>query len=110
MQEIESLKKQLKAEFKVKDLGTMRYFLRMEVARSKEGIFVSQRKYTLDLLKEAGMLRCRLAGIPLEMNWKSGEINDDAPVEKERYQWLVGKLIHLSLTRLDIAYAMSVTS
>lgn len=45
-QEIENLKKHLRAEFEVKDLGTLRYFLGMEVARSTQGIFSSQRKYT----------------------------------------------------------------
>ena len=54
LQEIENLKKQLKTEFEVKDLGVMRYFLGMEVAWSKEGLFISQRKNTLDLLKEIG--------------------------------------------------------
>ena len=39
-------------EFEIKDLGNLTHFLGMEVARSKEGIFVSQRKYTIDLLKE----------------------------------------------------------
>ena len=48
IQEIKRLKKQWRAEFEVKDLGTMRYFLEMEMGQSKTGIFISQRKYTLD--------------------------------------------------------------
>ena len=68
MQETESLKKQLRAEFEDKDLGTVRYFLGMEVVQSKEGLFISQRKYTLDLLKEIGMLGCRPTATPLEKN------------------------------------------
>jgi len=36
----------------------------MEITRSKRGIFISQRKYTLDLLKEIGKLGCKLAGTP----------------------------------------------
>ena len=107
MQEIDSLKKQLRAEFEDKDLGKMRYFLGMEVVQSKEGLFISQRKYTLDLLKEIGMLGCRPTATPLEKNWIFGEINDDTPVEKERYQRLVGKLIYLSLARPNIAYLVS---
>ena len=54
IQEIKALKGQLQQAFEVKDLGQLMYFLGMEVARSKEGIFISQRKYTLDLLKETG--------------------------------------------------------
>ena len=44
-------------EFEVKDLGSLRYFLGMEATRSKLGIFICQQKYTLDLLKEIGMLK-----------------------------------------------------
>ena len=46
-------------EFEKKELGKLKYFLGIEVARSKEGIFVSQQKYVLDLLKESGMLGCK---------------------------------------------------
>ncbi|KAH9699990.1 protein kinase domain-containing protein [Citrus sinensis] len=53
-EELQKLKKQLAQEFEVKDLGNLKYFLGMEVARSRKGIVVSQRKYTLDLLKETG--------------------------------------------------------
>ena len=54
--EIIQLKKKMGDEFEIKDLGNLMYFLEMEVARSKEGIIVSQRKYTLDLLAETGMM------------------------------------------------------
>ena len=104
---IKILKEQLRAEFEVKDLELMRYFLGIEVARSKEGLFISQRKYTVDLLKDIGMLTCRLMGTPLDKGWKFEEKDDDIPVEKERYQRLVGRLIYLSLTRPDITYAVS---
>ncbi|TYK19609.1 Cysteine-rich RLK (receptor-like protein kinase) 8 [Cucumis melo var. makuwa] len=82
----------------------------MEVARSKEGISVSQRKYTLDLLTETGMLGCRPADTPIEFNCKLGNSDDQVPVDKEQYQRLVGKLIYLSHTRPDISFAVSVVS
>jgi hypothetical protein len=56
--EMQNLKHRLGNEFEIKDLGTLKYFLGIEVARSKHGIFISQRKYILDLLKETGMLGC----------------------------------------------------
>ena len=59
--ELERLKIKLAADFKIKDLGTLKYFLRMEFIRSKEGIFV---KYVLDLLGEIGLFGCKAAAKP----------------------------------------------
>jgi hypothetical protein len=50
--EIERIKTALDAEFKMKDLGKLKYFLGIEVAQSKTGINICQRKYCLDLLKK----------------------------------------------------------
>nr|KYP50092.1 hypothetical protein KK1_028166 [Cajanus cajan] len=93
----------------MKDLGKLKYFLGIEIAYSKNGIFISQRKYVLDLLKETGKLGCRTSTVPIEQNHKIGS-EESAPVEKAQYQRLVGKLIYLSHTRPDIAYAVSVVS
>ena len=48
-EEIERLKGCLSKEFEIKDLGNLKYFLGIEVARTEKGISLCQRKYTLDL-------------------------------------------------------------
>ncbi|CAL8144209.1 unnamed protein product [Prunus armeniaca] len=108
--EIQSLQKYLASEFEMKSLGDLKYFLGIEVARSKHGIFLSQRKYVLDLLAETGMLDCKPIDTPSEQNHKLGLYPDQVPTNNERYQRLVGKLIYLAHTRPDIAYAVSVVS
>ena len=50
VEEIQRLKNRLRKEFEVKDLGQLKYFLGIEIARSSRGIVLSQRKYVLDLL------------------------------------------------------------
>ncbi|XP_062113078.1 uncharacterized mitochondrial protein AtMg00810-like [Humulus lupulus] len=76
----------------------------MEIARSKRGIYVSQRKYTLDLLEETGMLDCKASKTPIELGNKDRMLKGE-PIDKGRYQQLVGKLIYLSHTRPNIAFA-----
>ena len=109
-EEIQRMKSFLGTEFEVKDLGLLRYFLGIEVCRSKRGVFISQRKYVLDLLTETGKLGARTADTPIEQNHKLNDMDGELLEDVGRFQRLVGRLIYLSLTRPDIAYAVSVIS
>ena len=100
----------LATEFEIKTLGRLKYFLGIEVAHSKKGIFISQQKYITDLLKETGKTACRPASTPVDPNIKLGSAEEDIVVDKEMYQRLVGRLIYLSHTRPDIAFAVSLVS
>lgn len=109
-EELEILKIKLASDFEIKDLEQLRYFLGMEVARTTKGILVTQRKYTLDVLKETGMIDCKPVATPVEPNSKLRLEEDSAPAENGRYQRLVGRLIYLSHTRPDIAFVVSLVS
>ena len=92
------------------EVRSLQYFLGIEIARSKRGIILSQRKYVLDILFKASLLRCRAADAPMESNVKllpdHGEILDDP----DRYHRSVGKLNYLMITRLDITFVVSIES
>ncbi|PRQ51794.1 putative RNA-directed DNA polymerase [Rosa chinensis] len=109
-EEIQRLQGQLSLEFEMKDLGNLKYFLGIEVARGNDCIVLSQRKYVLDLLAETCMLDCQPVDTPIEQNHRLAEYLDQVPTNKARYQRLVGRLIYLSHTRPDLAYAVSVVS
>ena len=110
VEEMKKLKGYLSSEFEIKDLGPLKYFLGIEVARSRHGIFISQRKYVLDLLKETGMLGSRACDTPIDSNQKLSDDSSGIETDKGRYQRLVGRLIYLSHTRPDIAFAVSIVS
>ena len=63
---IQLLKSHLSKHFHMKDPRLQRYILGIEVARSKEGILLSQRKYVLDLLDETGMMGSELVDTPMD--------------------------------------------
>jgi Reverse transcriptase (RNA-dependent DNA polymerase) len=55
-EEIEKVKKYLKRKFDIKDLRQLSYLIEVEIATSSKGLFLSQQKYILDLLKKMGKL------------------------------------------------------
>lgn len=107
---MKQLNTKLTREFEIKYLGQVQYFLGIKVIRSKNGIFLSQRKYMLDLLIETGILGCKPVMVPIDPHHKFKEDPDDQLIDAGRYQRLVGCLIYLSLTRPNIAYAVSVVT
>ncbi|KAL0641362.1 hypothetical protein Bca4012_102813 [Brassica carinata] len=111
---IQETKDYLKSVFEIKDLGEMKYFLGIEICRSKEGLFMSQRKYTLDLLKDADKLGGQTAKMPMEDGYKvprEGELEDSKLFHDPKlYRKLVGKLIYLTITRPDICFAVNQVS
>lgn len=62
---IAALLKDLSSEFALKDLGTLNYFLGIEVKPSQGGIILSQEKYAADILKRVGMSKCKVSPTPL---------------------------------------------
>ena len=85
----------------------LKYFLGVDVMRSKQGIMLSQRRYVLDLLSKTGKLGAKPCSTPMAPNvliTKEGDLFEDP----ERYKRLVGKLNYLTVTRQYIAYSVSV--
>ena len=82
IEEISKLQEQLSTEFEMKNLGGIKYFLGIEVARTRQGIFLSQRKYILDLLAKVGLLECKAVDIPIVQNHKLREYVYQVPVDK----------------------------
>ncbi|XP_016548115.2 uncharacterized mitochondrial protein AtMg00810-like [Capsicum annuum] len=115
---IEDTKDRLQQTFKMKDLVELKFFLGIEFTRSKEGILMNQRKYTLEFVSELGPSAAKPTVIPIDTNSKltTKEYDDhiykneqgptDPPANVHAYQRLTGKLLYLTMTRPDIAYSV----
>ncbi|KAM2731468.1 hypothetical protein EV2_035124 [Malus domestica] len=96
---------QLGAQFPVKDLGPLHYFLGLEVHRSSQGIFLHQTKYLLDLLKKTNMEGAKPCCTPIG----SKKLDHSGPLlsNPTEYRSIVGGLQYLTWTRPDLAFAVN---
>ena len=90
---IKAFKEYLCSCFHMKDLGALKFFLGIEVARSSKGLFLSQRKYALDIITHTGLLGSKPAASPIEQNHHLGRANGAMLKDPESYRRLVGRLI-----------------
>lgn len=109
---ITDVKHYLNTQFKIKDLGPIKYFLGIEVARSAQGFYLNQRKYALDLLCDTGLTTAKPSVIPLEQNH---HLIDNAssllsPTDASSYRQLIGRLIYLTITRPVLSYTVHILS
>ncbi|XP_058759023.1 uncharacterized mitochondrial protein AtMg00810-like [Vicia villosa] len=104
------LKQQLQASFHMKDLGYLHYFLGLEVHSNSKGIFLNQHKYTEDLVSLAGLQSVVPVDTPLEVNVKYHRYEGDLLPDPLLYLQLVGSLNYLTITRMDISFAVQQVS
>ncbi|XP_019161395.1 PREDICTED: uncharacterized protein LOC109158030 [Ipomoea nil] len=101
---IQQIKLHLSNNFQIKDLGPLKYFLGLEVARQKNGISVSQRKYDFELLSDAGFMNSKPVYSPT-VPFKKFRNENDLLDDNSQYKKLFGKLLYLTITRPDINFA-----
>lgn len=82
----------------MKDLGNVSYFLGIEVDRSEAGFFLSQKKYTVDLLTEFGLQHSKSLKVPMDVHEKLTPTSGIPLTDPHPYQRLLGKFIYLTVT------------
>ena len=94
----------------MKDLGMMHYFLGMEVWQSGYGIFLGQRKYAVEILKRFRMMDCKAMTAPMASDLKLLSDSSSKLVDAMLYHHIIGSLMYLRNTRLDIFFAVNTLS
>ncbi|XP_061349519.1 uncharacterized mitochondrial protein AtMg00810-like [Gastrolobium bilobum] len=106
MTEINHVKSSLHNQFRIKYLGQLRYFLGLEVARSKHGLILNQQKYALELIADSGILAAKPVSTPLTPSHKLSRDKGITYSDPPTYRRLVGRLLYLTATRSYIAHSV----
>ncbi|GJV33153.1 ribonuclease H-like domain-containing protein [Tanacetum coccineum] len=95
----------LHQEFAMTDLGPLNYFLGISVTRDSSGLFLSHKKYVIEILERAHMVNCNLSRTPVDTESKLRADGD--PVSDLTLYWsLAGSLQYFTFTRPDISYVV----
>ena len=100
-------KRKLAAEFEMKDLGTMHYFLELEMWQKLGEIILSQGKYVVEILKRFGMMDCKSMSTSMMTNLKLFGDTTSGKIDATIYKQMIGSLMYLTNTRLDICFALN---
>ncbi|RVW80477.1 hypothetical protein CK203_052890 [Vitis vinifera] len=88
----------------------MRYFLRLEVLQKSDGIFISQKKYALEVLNIFEMDKSNSVFNPIVPGCKLVKDEGGVKVDKTYYKQVVGSLMYLTATRPNLMFVVSIIS
>lgn len=103
---LHDLKHHLNHTFSIKDLGKLSYFLGIEVCYLNSDIALTQRKFTRELLHDAGIIDFKSFVTPLPINHKLQVGEGELCLDPTFYSCFVGKLNFPTHTRPDLAYTV----
>jgi hypothetical protein len=83
-------------------MGELKYFLGFQVKQLQEGTFISQTKYTQDILNKFGMKDAKAIKTPMETNRHLDLDMGGKSVDQKVYRLMIGSLLYLCASRLDI--------
>ena len=93
---INNKKLNLKDTFEMIDLGSLHYFLGIQLWQKDDGIYLSLTKYALDLLKMFRMEDCKSVSTPIAPRLKLSKDMEGDDVDPTFYRQLVVSLLYLT--------------
>ncbi|GKE22361.1 retrovirus-related pol polyprotein from transposon TNT 1-94, partial [Tanacetum coccineum] len=94
----------MKNNFEMSMMGELKFFLGLQVHQSPRGIFISQSQYAIELLKKHGLDECVSMSTPMETERLDAHLQG-TPTDQITYRRMIGGLMYLTTSCLDIAFA-----
>ncbi|XP_017423576.1 uncharacterized mitochondrial protein AtMg00810-like [Vigna angularis] len=109
-EEIAEFKRRMKEEYDMTDLGQLSYFLGLEFVQRANGILIHQRRYVNEVLKRFNMLNCNNTVVPIMVNLKLSNLEEERKVDATLFKQIVGSLRFLCNSRPNINFAVGLVS
>ena len=103
------ISEEMKREFEMSMVGELNYFLGLQVKQWKDGIFISQEKYAKILVKRFDLDSKKHTSTPMSSSVKLSLDVASVEVDPTLYQSMIGSLLYLTTSRLDIAFSVGST-
>ncbi|GJS97795.1 putative ribonuclease H-like domain-containing protein [Tanacetum coccineum] len=98
----------MKRRFQMSFMGELTFFLRLQVKQNKSGIFISQDKYVVEILKKFDLVNVKTSITPMETKVALTKDEEAVDVDVHLYRSMIGSLMYLTVSRTDIMYAVCV--
>jgi hypothetical protein len=98
--------KMMESEFQMCMMEELTFLLGIQVKQMKQDTFVHQAKYTKDLMKKFNMAKLKPVSTPMSSVASLGPDEDGEAVDQREYKSIIGSLLYLTATRLDIQFAV----
>ncbi|GKC12662.1 putative ribonuclease H-like domain-containing protein [Tanacetum coccineum] len=97
--------KMMHKKFQMSSIGELTFFLGLQVKQKEDGIFISQDKYVIEILKKFGFSDVKTANTPMETHKPLLKDADGEDVDEHMYRSMIGSLMYLTSSRPDIMFA-----
>jgi hypothetical protein len=104
----EEFSKIMTDRFKISMMRVLTFFLGFQIKQAKEGTFISQTKYSRDILKEFGMDNAQPIKTPMGTNGHLDLDLDDTSVDQKVYRSMIGSLLYLCASRPNIMLSVCI--
>ena len=98
----------MKTEFEMSMVSELTFFLGLQIRQLKDGIFISQSKYVTELVKKFVIESTKHSRTPMSTTTKLSKDTSRKDVEKKIYRSMIGNLLYLTTSRLDISFSIGV--
>jgi hypothetical protein len=98
--------KDMQNEFEMSLLGELFFFLGLQIRQRNQGIFISQIKYIIEMLKRSGMEDCKPVNTPMKTSCKLSKDDDSKSIYQRQYRSMIGSLLYMKASRLDVMQAV----